>query len=171
MHCYIEYNPVSEEAVDNTSDYPWRSFGGHINPGRDYQMFEKLAGVRGRLSNAVHKPRGVPPQLGYAAQDDNTFFIIEDGEEKQENRYIYRSKAMEWVKSGSSVLTGHDNCWVTNPDWHSHSWLTLDEFREVVDFVVRDNDYCLEYKAMVGAMEVLANGGRNNVRVVFWFDN
>jgi hypothetical protein len=41
-----------------------------------------------------------------------------------------------WVKSGSSTFINNNEgkpTWVTQPDWHSHSWLTTSEFENVLN--------------------------------------
>ena len=63
IHCYVEYKyPNSHEA--------WTSFGQHINPGRNYALFERIAGVRGAPDRAIVAPRGTPDNLGYYAHED-----------------------------------------------------------------------------------------------------
>lgn len=71
IHCYIEYR-YREDSGDG-----WRSFGGRINPGRSYEIFAALAGVRGpQWANGI-KPRGVPNDMGYAANDDWWVHILD----------------------------------------------------------------------------------------------
>jgi len=55
--------------------------------------------------------------------------------------------------------------WVTQPDWHSHSWLTTAELIEVIG-----EDIGPEYKAVIAAMQSLESSG-HEARLVFWFDN
>lgn len=163
IHCFIEYE---RKGVENK--YGWCPFGREVDPGRDYAVFEALAGVRGKVTKAMFKPRGIPSNLGYVARDANRLYMV-DRPTDNENE-VERSKALDWVKSGQSVI--EEAHWVTHPDWHTHSWLFLEEFKRVIFALKAEGDcWLLKYEAMIGAMEVLADGGQNDVRVVFWFDN
>jgi hypothetical protein len=63
IHMFIEYSPYEGQGGRS-----WRSMGGRYNPGRDYDMFEVMAGVRGDA--AVFEPRGVPEgHLSWEAAD------------------------------------------------------------------------------------------------------
>lgn len=155
IHCYIEYR-------DKGSEH-WNSFGGKINPGRDYDAFARLAGVRnyGRRTGAL-PPRGRLGQgdCGWAAYSDSICYVSENGESDTTKR----STAERWVKQGSSVWTDERKSAVTNPDWHSHTWLSLQEWK---DATVEAGP---EYHAMTAAMASLENDGYET-RVVMWFDN
>ncbi len=157
IHCYVEYRKKG-------SDH-WGSFGGRINPGRDYQTFEKLAGVRGNKENALVKPRGAPSDLGFYARDDLWLFIV-DKDDVSEG-FCTRDQAREYHKQGSRYRADNEGfvAWVEHPDWHSHSWLTPDEWEKAI------SDADIEYHAMLSAMRTLEDKGKNEVRVVFWFDN
>jgi hypothetical protein len=87
--------------------------------------------------------------------------------------------AERWVKSGSSVFKNDRDgkpTWVSGPDWHSHSWLSLEEYRQVlvkykvleqenfkirqeehVDFIkyIKENNPDIEIKADSWLMEPL----------------
>lgn len=68
----------------------------------------------------------------------------------------------------------HDNAWIndedrtfiSHPDWHSHSWLTPEEFAQAIN----DIDVTPDYVACLAAMMALHNRGWKS-RIVFWFDN
>ena len=52
IHCYIEYKPAGSD--------DWSDFGGRINPGRNYDLFAKLAGIRNYDEiTPIAKPRGM----------------------------------------------------------------------------------------------------------------
>jgi hypothetical protein len=125
IHVYIEYKEKSDEN--------WRSFGGRINPGRNYKLFELMAGVRSDECS-LFSPRGIPDQTGYYAKHDNTLFITECGD--NDGEYVKMEKATQWVDSGYSTFINNREgkpTWVTNPDWHTHSWLNLEEYRQVLE--------------------------------------
>jgi len=130
IHLYIEYK--SKDGYDPA----WQGFGGNINPGRNYAMFALMADVRnyysdGKLPVLVER-RGMPDDAGYTATDDNRIYISETKSED----YVSMETANRWVKSGSSKFINDKDgnpIWVTNPDAHSHSWLTTSEFESVIN--------------------------------------
>ena len=130
IHLYIEYK--SKDGYDPA----WQGFGGNINPGRNYAMFALMADVRnyysdGKLPVLVER-RGMPDDAGYTATDDNRIYISETKSED----YVSMETANRWVKSGSSKFINDNDgnpIWVTNPDAHSHSWLTTSEFESVIN--------------------------------------
>ena len=130
IHLYIEYK--SKDGYDPA----WQGFGGNINPGRNYAMFALMADVRncysdGKLPVLVER-RGMPDDAGYTATDDNRIYISETKSED----YVSMETAKRWVNSGSSKFINDKDgnpTWVTQPDWHSHSWLTTSEFESVLN--------------------------------------
>jgi len=75
------------------------------------------------------------------------------------------SRAEAWVERGSSRYKDAEKMFVSNPDWHSHSWLTTDEYASVVEGTGEP-----EYEAILAAMRSFEEGGAK-ARIVFWFDN
>lgn len=62
VHVMIEYDRF------NDGGKSWWNFGGTINPGRDYEMFGHLAGVR--CEDNEHLPlRGLPENPSWDAKD------------------------------------------------------------------------------------------------------
>lgn len=174
IHCYVEYRK-HQEVHDEWSRY-WSGFGGRINPGRNYEFFARLAGVRGDWGDkdAIAAGRGLPDDVSWRASSDNLLTIkyspqpgiYSDGEVSPET-------AERWSKNGSKYIYLKDAAGVqaekphavTHPDWHSHSWATPTEFAKAA----RGCGAC-EYKALIAAMRSLERSGCE-VRVVFWFDN
>jgi hypothetical protein len=165
---------------NNADDQRWRSFGGRINPGRNYAIFGFLANVRG--GDAVVEPRGMPFDAGWYSSDDNDLYITEEEDGCAEN--CSAAQAASWVASGSSKYIEHNGkkAWVSHPDWHSHSWLTADEFSKAVKLGIEAQQESVkerwpdmkikepEYEAMIAAMRCFEMLGYES-RVVFWFDN
>lgn len=151
IHCYIEYKkPTSPR---------WRDFGKRINPGRNYAIFEKMAGVRGSDEPEVH-PRGFPDDCASEASDDYWLYVSDI--KKPGN--CTRERAESYVACGSR-WRNEEKAWVSHPDWHSHSWLKPDEFeRAIAGF---DEP---EYQAVLAAMRSFESQGYES-RLVFWFDN
>jgi len=134
IHLYIEYK--SKKTEFDGYDSGWQSFGKSINPGRNYAMFGLMANVRNCYSDGklpvLVEPRGMPEDAGYTATDDNRIYISETKSED----YVSMETAKRWVESGSSKFINDKDgnpTWVTQPDWHSHSWLTTSEFESVLN--------------------------------------
>lgn len=135
-HCYVEHRP-KERDPGNTAQERWDSFGARINPGRNYLMFAVMAGVRAPdepENYCLFKPRGFPTDPAWYSNDDNYLYVKD--EETNEEGCCTREDAEKWVNSGhygchyKKDVQGV-NRWVSHPDWHTHSWLTLAEFKQV----------------------------------------
>jgi hypothetical protein len=134
IHLYIEYK--SKKTEFDGYETRWQSSGGRINPGRNYAMFALMANVRNCYSDGklpvLVEPRGMPEDACYTATDDNRIYISETESED----YVSMETAKRWVNSGSSKFINDNDgnpTWVTQPDWHSHSWLTTSEFESVLN--------------------------------------
>lgn len=161
IHCYIEYSSDSRY---------WISFGGCINPGRNYAIFAKLAGVRNDEPKVVPPipPRGVPPDAGFSVEYDNALLLIEDNEPDDE-RTVKKSTAKSWYgDSGPGYLCRDGQPYaVYRPDWHSHSWMTPNEFGSTLK---EELDTEPVYYTMLATMRALEHRGLKS-RLIFWFDN
>jgi len=171
VHMYVEYNSKERLPHANPVLNSWRGFGGRINPGRDYWMFALLADVRG--SGALIEPRGLPENLGWQSQSDNRLYISDTNGDDEGNCTL--AQAQSYALHGSTIINDNEGkpTWVTHPDWHSHSWLTVDEFQQVLEAYERKTKHKagLEYRALLAAMRAIEDEGKNDVRLVFWFDN
>lgn len=136
IHCYIEYRKKNIDSK-NEIDKGWTSFGGRINPGRNYGMFRLMAGVRSYDDSILFKPKGLPDDIGYHADDDNFLYISTNKNcGCGDCPHVSIDSASDWVRKGISVYKNNINgepTWVSNPDWHSHSWLNLEEYRQVLE--------------------------------------
>ena len=134
IHLYIEYKNKKVE-FDGYKD-SWHSFSQRINPGRNYAMFALMANVRNYYSDGKFPvlvgPRGIPEDVGYSANADNRIYISE----VKDDNYVTMEQAKRWVDSGNSKFIDNQEgkpTWVTQPDWHSHSWLTTSEFETIIN--------------------------------------
>ena len=157
IHAYIEYQRNGETR--------YLPFGGRINPGRNYRLFGLLADLR-ECGPAIIEPRGMPPDAAWEAEHDNELYISAN----ETDGTTTPERAQRWVESGSSVYL-KDKHFVTHPDWHSHSWLTTAEYRDVLKvYQSQESAWPIpEYDAILAAMERLDHHG--TARLVFWFDN
>ena len=164
IHCYVEYQEPGSGH--------WFGFGGEINPGRDYVVFGHLAGVRyGEVEHV--EPRGVPEEISLETKWANQLYV--DDAHASSEGYCTREQAESWTNHGYSQYLDEAKTKVTQPDWHTHSWLTTDEFEEALaqaTEAARTHGRGIDtgYKALLAAMKVFSAAGRAT-RVVFWFDN
>lgn len=160
IHCYIEFRRRGDR--DNWGGWP------RINPGRNYGAFGRLAGVRGQVGPIV-PPRGLPSDLSFHARHDNELYICN---EPTEGCVTAETAKHYFEKCGSKyIMRDGKPIWVTHPDWHTHSWLTADEWEAAITFkshfVQSAGD---EYEAILAVMRFFESRGYDT-RVVFWFDN
>ena len=165
IHMYVEYKRKDEGNYSN--------FGGRINPGRNYYLFGLLCqGIRSDLKEGIPE-RGLPNDCAWPARSDNQLYVTETDYSEGE---CSRDSAESWVNSGSSKYTDEEKKWVTHPDWHSHSWITYEEFKDQYAlFNVKKEEEKVfykepEYDALLAALKSFHDGGYD-VRIVFWFDN
>ena len=157
IHVYPEIRRTGED---------WRSVTGRINPGRDYDLFGKIAGLRNGGEAPMFKVRGLPEKIGYWAKSDNEMFITENGG----GEYATRDQADRWVASGASKYTDERQVFVTNPDWHSHTWLTVGEMKRAIEAPSKWGERDVEYHGIIAMMEEIERRGYEG-RFVIWFDN
>lgn len=119
LHLYVEY-----KSKDNST---WSPFGGRINPGRNYTLFALMAGVRNCGEYAYPEPKGFPEDAAYEAASDNYLYIDDSDIEG----CVKRERAEQWIKDGYSKYKKGSDKFVTNPDWHSHSYFSYGEFKSV----------------------------------------
>lgn len=166
IHCYPEYR--------NPGAVGWMGFGHNLNPGRDYAMFAAMAGVRNYGDEPVEpvvEPRGFPEDASWRPKSDNTLWVSDTSPDDDSN--CSREQAESWVASGSSRWVGDDQKRVSHPDWHSHSWLSREEFvRAMTARNERFSTYGLgpDYHALAAMLAAYEAEGLE-ARLVFWFDN
>ena len=176
IHLLIEYDeggdsPFSQEDLIS-------QFGeGEIDISRNYFVFNALAGVRGDdLPDPIISPWGIPKIISHEAITSNYSYVIDEGEKIYDDNYELRSHAEDYVKNGYSHYRDHlnkKNGWVSNPDWHSASWLTYRELKAVLDVeYIEEKYFPKELEVVIGTLEVIERlYGPNRSRVIFWFDN
>jgi hypothetical protein len=167
IHMFVEYRPK-----DFNKDYPeWRNFGNSFNPGRNYLMFGILSkGVRYNIDLGFPQ-KGIPENLGYYTLNESRYYICEDpGEDQKE---VNLETALRWEKFGCKITNVREKpTFVEDPDMHSHSWLTLEEYRKAIEIYLNNSEAYnpIEYEAILASMERFESLGYDT-RIVFWFDN
>lgn len=156
IHLFIEYKSPGLTR--------WISFGRDMDLDRHYELFAHLAGVRSGGIEPVVQPRGRVPDPAYQSQDTDRKYISESESEGT----VSPANAQRWVDSGSSEYIDIDgrHVWVTHPDWHTHTWLTPDEFEKALDL----GHAGVGYRAVLAALRCFEQAGCD-ARVVLWFDN
>lgn len=157
IHCFIEYKHKGSDS--------WKAHGGKIHLDRDYDLFAVMADVRNYDKMVPVAPRrGLPADVGWKVQGEDRLLITETGAGDGE---CTAASAARWVANGISKYAGPHDAYVTNPDWHSRSWLTPDEF---VEALTRADVVNIECWAVVATLREFEQRGCE-ARIVFWFDN
>jgi hypothetical protein len=191
IHMYVEY--IDKERLEKSNKGEkdsrgelikpyWRDFGGRINPGRNYWMFGFLSrGVRSYFSNGIPS-KGLPPfnEMGYYSRIDSVCYISEKSDNDDDDKSVTLETALKWAESGRCKIIEGSNgqpTWVEHPDWHSHTWLTTDEYETAINNYKAEcqssGDYLntpIEYVAILAAMKSFEENGYV-ARLVIWFDN
>ncbi len=162
-HTYIEYRR-KEYANDG-----WNSLLQEEVDSRNYNLYAKMAGVRNYCETTpVSPPRGFPDDAGSAAKGDYYLRINDELAAKEYDGYVSSERASKWVSESISFFPPDGSNSISNPDWHSASWLTGEEFCSAVREIASDDIYWMAIAAMV---ESVNKADGYECRVVFWFDN
>lgn len=116
IHLYLEHKGPD-----------WNGWSGsnRFSFSRNYGMFAAMAGVRQYDSDIISfAPKGIPNDIDWHALSDYTLFVSDI----ESDGHCNRETADRYVSYGSVYWNG-DKSRVTHPDWHTPSWLTLDEFK------------------------------------------
>jgi hypothetical protein len=175
IHLFIETVVSGEPQAEAWSD-------GEIDLGRDYDLFGALAGVRGDRP-PLFAPRGLPRDLSSAVFERYFLFILEaadrlsggwDGfgtvDPTVAEGYLRSGEAHRpdpsYVKFNLTSPLGY----VSNPDWHTPSWLGHEELRSALSaYKVEPRADFLVVQDLLDALS--RRFPERRARIVFWFDN
>lgn len=172
IHVFLQYRGKTDNLLK------WNSFSAdEILFERDYAMFSILAEVRGTTPLSL-KSRGKLPlnDLSHWIVDKRTLLINEEIEDYGVTGDCTLETATEWKKKYNCRIHHLDskikNWRVDNPDYHSDTWLSFEEYGQALQFYT---DYTgkspeIGYLATYAAMKVYHEGGYEP-RLVIWFDN
>jgi len=148
---------------------------------RIYGMFARMAGVRGNGTNKVEfEPRGLPNDMTNWATCESFYIHVtsDEGAITWGANYCSKESAERWVERGYSEWVDEAHTRVTDPDLHSHSWLTTQELRQCFDDcfkqedgIMKPNSDYVEWLGLVSLCEGIESTGEYECRVVFAFDN
>jgi hypothetical protein len=170
IHVYVEYSKDGKY---------WKNLTGNAGS-RDYVMFGVLAGVRVEDAR-LFEPKGLPSgELSYVTNAGYWIHVAPAAhpEYAKEDGWTSRENADRWVAGGYAKYSD-DKTRVSDPDSHTHSWLTTDEvgsairhYRTVVGkyWPPEAGTAPTEWLAIHAAMQAAEANGET-ARVVFWFDN
>jgi len=168
----LKVNPYPSEP------HIWNSCGfrGEFSS-RIYGMFARMADVRshGNSYKVQFKPRGLPDNMSYSTEETFYLYVTDDKEIADYESFVSRDEAEQWVNDGDSKWIDEDHGRVSDPDFHSHSWLTTQELRQCFDDCFRQDgsykgDY-VEWLGLVSLCEGIESDGIHECRVVFAFDS
>jgi hypothetical protein len=126
IHAYIEFFSKTEHK--NTSNCYVGCFSGQLSLGRDYTLFGLIAGVRHSVPPLIN-PKGIPtkPGLSYEVADDYYLSVVSDEATRVSPNSIRQSLAQEYVLDAQSTYVDDSKMRITNPNFHTPTWVTLDE--------------------------------------------
>jgi hypothetical protein len=161
---------------------------------RNYALFDAL-GAQPPYSTKDKKPlimpRGLPSPISfmvseryYCVVSDPNFKDLHLDSTGEFQAEVTQQQAEEWIRKGlshygkrvtnSTALYGSpERKRVSNADWHSASWLFLDEIHHCLQhFGLSVDETPIEFQIIT---EILASFetklGHRFVRLVYWFDN
>ena len=151
------------------------------------------------VQRALIAPRGIPHQLSRDVLNRYSYVILEKGDVDEFNEQLSVSspvlgavspqQADQWVKDDfSCYLPGRAQRYqgkfriadkrVSAPDWHSASWLTLNEIIASLQAhgIILENYISSTKRPQLGMLVDLMQQlekqiGTERTRLVFWFDN
>jgi len=141
---------------------------------RNYGLFSLLAGVRYDPQempgfDPLYESRGLPPGISAAVFEACTYAIDDELAALEVDGYCSRDAAERWIGNGNAAYCDPSQECVTDPDWHSASWLTgkeLEAIHKRYQQLTGERDAWLD--AIIGAMHAFTKHQRQN-RLVFWF--
>lgn len=134
IHAHVEYYDTRCGQVEFNRAV---CHSANIFMGRNYTLFNLLAGVRG-IGGPLFDTRGIPdrPCLSFDVENKYYLTVVDDlpkvpgtNNFSYEN-YVLREEAERLVASGSSTFHV-DNHKISNPNWHTPSFLFMKELIEI----------------------------------------
>jgi len=178
IHGFVEYRQKPDPKMNRS--YAWQSYSAELDLGRNYEIFGILGQVRGGNNTSICDGRGIPRDLGVYSKMAVHLKVVEDngydGSYEAERREVDRTDAEMWVSRGHSKWLDEGNGpvdkWVTDPDFHNHSWCTPHELEQCLHggFIEFSNMNNIDYSSTLFLMKYI-EAMENEVRLVYWFDS
>jgi hypothetical protein len=203
MGCDIHAHIEVETTMNNMDDdcLPYIKHFAKISITRDYILFAHMAGIRDSNNEFKHvsEPKGMPSEISYQTLNEYTTYVIDDKNfSEEDSEFCPRSKAEEYVNKGYTKWWDDNKSFIVNSDWHSPSWLSIEELEEVLKLYCSNQiedwssilyeekmqqkmDFLKSPKmvdmppnrdllGIIGAMKSIRDEN-HEPRLVFWFDN
>jgi len=125
IHAYLDYDSFFKD------DGTWYVYGlAKLHISRDYLLFAILAGVRNYDDEItpVSKPKGVPENISYQVEMDYTLWVLGEGDEVREEGCCTFEQGQRYAERRGWWREDHKR--VIHPDWHSASWLDVEELKK-----------------------------------------
>jgi hypothetical protein len=133
IHAYIDYDDFK------TKDGDWfvSCFAEDVRLGRNYTLFTLMAGVRHDprtdTYNPLFEPKGLPDRTSHSVDWAYSLHITTNKDLYDSESFCSPEDAQRWVDKGYSRWLNAKHDAVSHPDWHSASFLTVDELERVVE--------------------------------------
>ena len=151
---------------------------------RNYDLFAALAGVRADEGfTPKFPPRGIPANVSQHVSDRYFMPVISDEQAAtwgigeyattEYARELVERQLSSWLLLGTTTpLCPSTGGYISNPDWHSPSWLTTPEVAEALAHARYPiAQLALEFRLLLEYLQKYAAETDRTARIVFWFDN
>lgn len=184
IHAYLEYrSKVADTAYPKTTNMflndkneltyknATYNFYATLSLSRYYTMFAKMADVRNYEEIDSETPKGLPSDASMIIIHEALLYILSNNDTPRDSS-CRQMDAERWLSAKISlpVYSGDKPCYLTNPDWHSHSWLSMNELSRIIKSFKKKSDAGIEYLGILDLMKSFDKHGFE-MRLVFWFDN
>ena len=162
IHPYIEYYDKEKDQAH---------FIGEVHISRDYLLFSLMAGVRSNPDEKpVSYPKGLPSKLSWQTERKFYLFVLE--EDTDEDGCCSSEDAERWVGQGSSWYLDEAKRLVSNPDWHSETWLSIEELEEVqrryMDSEIEDYDGMMKQIKQIRGSDLSETEKERKSNELYW---
>ena len=173
IHAYLEYYETQD--ATNSAVHAM-NYASSISMGRNYSLFNLLAGVRGS-GKPVFLPRGIPqtPMLSFAVSYQYNSEKSSDGYVASKYwhtpGYLYKSELIEIRRRYLMETIQYDSTSYTGSK-RKDALDTIENSNEVeLMKCVFPSIECVPLNATIASMIAIENSGDHQSRFVFWFDS
>lgn len=132
IHAYIDYDDFETSDGDKRIS----CFASDVEIGRNYTLFTLMAGVRydprtEKDYGPMFEPRGIPDDISWRVRSAYHLHVTEYKEWQDDEGYCSPERAHQWVSQNISEWSNDEHTLITHPDWHSASYLYVDELEQI----------------------------------------
>ena len=137
IHAYIDYD------YRQNDDGKWIAMNWVSDAGiggRNYTLFALMAGVRydprtDKDFTPLFQPRGLPESTSWDVKEAYCLHVSDEDWAQDADGYCTTEQAQKWTTpdgwAAPSVWMDEGHTVISHPDWHSVSWLTVEELEQV----------------------------------------